>query len=184
MGPLVQDLESVFEGTTSLLSLKAGRSEFHLTLYVPSYSPGLTPGMEGLLSRWTLATLTHANLRIIPNKQEFIVNSRLRLSYLGHRMKKSVSTINDIIKLEWFSSWSDLMQYSLHRTPPLTCLHMYNLVITLFISYTKVGRIHSLTRLRYSTLSLYYRSFWLYTSTWSTLMSLPIVQVIRVFLVY
>ena len=184
MGPLVQDLKSVFEGTTSLLSLKAGRSEFHLRLYVPSYSPSLTPGMGGLLSRWTWATLTHANLRIIPHKQEFIVSSRLRTSYLGHRMKKSVSTINDIIKWEWFSSWSDLMQYSLHRTPPLTCFHMYNLVITLFISYTKVGRIHSVPRIRYSTLSLYYRSFWLCTWTWSTLMSIPIVQVIRVFLVY
>ena len=124
VGPLVQDLELVFEGTTSLLSLKAGRSEFHLTLYVPSYSHSLTPGMGGLLSRWTRATLTDANLRIIPNKQEFIVSLGLRSSYLGHRMKKSVSTTNDIIKWERFSSWFDLMQYSLHRTPPLTCPHV------------------------------------------------------------
>ena len=135
--------------------------------------------MGGLLSRRTWATLTHANLRIILNKQEFMVSLGLKPSYLGYRMKrKSVSTVNDFIKWEWFSSWSDLMQYSLHRTPPLTCLHMYNLVITLFISYTKVGRIHSVPRIRYSALSLYYRSFWLYTWTWSTLMSLHIVQVI------
>lgn len=179
VGPLVQDLESVLKGTTSLLSLKVGRSEFRLAPHVPSHSPSLTPEMGGLLSRRTRATLTHANLRIIPNKQEFMVSSGLKPSYLGYRMKrKSVSTVNDIIKWEWFSSWSDLMQYSLHRTPPLTCLHMYNLVITLFISYTKVGRIHSVPRIRYSALSLYYRSFWLYTWTWSTLMSLHIVQVI------
>ena len=143
VGPLVQDLESVLKGT--------------------SHSPSLTPKMGGLLSRRTRATLTHANLRIIPNKQEFMVSSGLKPSYLGYRMKrKSVSTVNDIIKWEWFSSWSDLMQYSLHRTPPLTCLHMHNLVIALFISYTKVGRIHSVPRIRYSALSLYYRSFWLY----------------------
>ena len=178
VGPLVQDLESVLKGTTFLLSLKVGRSEFRLAPHVPSHSPSLTPEMGGLLNRRTRATLTHANLRIIPNKQEFIVSSGLTSSYLGHRMKKSVSTVNDIIKWEWFSSWSDLMQYSLHRTPPLTWLHMYNLVITLFISYTKVGRIHSVPRIMYSTLSLYYRSFWLYTWTWSTLMSLHIVQVI------
>ena len=150
VGPLVQDLESVFKGTTSLLSLKVGRSEFHFAPHVPSHSPSLTPEMGRLLSRRTRATLTHANL--------------------GYRMKrKSVSTVNDIIKWEWFSSWSDLMQYSLHRTSPLTCLHMYNLVITLFISYTKVGSIHSVPKIRYSALSLYYRSFWLYTWTWSTL---------------
>ena len=117
VGPLVQDLESVLKGT--------------------SHSPSLTPKMGGLLSRRTRAILTHANLRIILNKQEFMVRSGLRSSYLGNQMKKSVSTVNDIIKWEWFSSWSDLMQYSLHRTPPLTCLHMYNLVITLFISYTE-----------------------------------------------
>ena len=178
VGPLVQELELVLKGTTSLLSVKPGRSEFHLTPYVPSYSPSLTPEMGGLFSRWTRATLTHANLRIVPNKQEFIGSSGLRSSYLDHRMKKSVSTVNGIIKQEWFSSWFDLMQYSLHTTPPLTCLHMYNLVITLFISYTKVGRIHSVPRIKYSTLSLYYRSFWQYTWTWSTLMSLHIVQVI------
>ena len=138
VGPLVQDLESVLKGITSLLSLKVGRTEFHLAPHVPSYSPSLTPEMGGLLSRRTRATLTHANLRIILNKQEFIVSLGLKSSYLGHRMKrKSVSTVNDIIKWELFSSWFDLMQYSLHRTPPLTCLHMYNLVITLFISYTK-----------------------------------------------
>ena len=161
--PLIQDLESVLKGTTSLLSLKVGRSEFHLAPHVLSHSPSLTPEMGGLLSRRTRASLTHANLRIIPNKQKFMVSSGLKPSYLGYRMKrKSVSTVNDIIKLEWFSSWSDLMQYSLHRTPPLTCLHTYNLVITLFISYTKVGRIHSVPRIRYSALSLYYRSFRLY----------------------
>ena len=180
VGPLVQDLESVLKGTTSLLSLKVGRSEFHLAPHVPSHSPSLTPEMGGLLRRWTRATLTHANLRIILKKQEFMVSSRLRSSDLGYQMKrKPVSTVNDNIKWEWFSSWSDLMQYSLHMTPPLTCLCMYNLVITLFMSSTKVGRIHSVPRIRYSTLSLYYRSFWLYTWTWSTLMSLHIVQVIR-----
>ena len=163
-----------------------GRSEFHLAPYVPSYSPRLTPEMWGLFSWRTWATLTHVNLRIIPNKQEFMVSSELRSSYLGHRMKKLVSTVNDIIKWECFSYWSDLMQYSLHRTPPLTCLHMYNLVITLFISYTKVSRIHSVPRIRYSTLSLYYRSFCLYTWTWSTLMSLSSSNhtIVRVFLVY
>ena len=160
VGPLVQDLELVLKGTTFLLSLKVGRSEFHLAPYVPIYSPSLTPEMGGLLSRRTRATLTHANLRIIPNKLKFMVSLGLRLSYLGHQMKKSVSTVNDIIKWEWFSSWSDLMHYSLHRTPPPTCLRMYNLVITLFISYTKVGRIHSVPGIRYSALSLYYRSFW------------------------
>ena len=144
-------------GTTSLLSLKVGRSEFHLAPHVPSYSPSLTPEMGGLLSRQTRATLTHANLRIIQNKQEFIVSSGLRSSYLGHRMKKLVSIVNAIIKWEWFSSWFDLIQYSLHRMPPLTCLHMYNLVITLFILYIKLGRIHSVPRIRYSVLSLYYR---------------------------
>ena len=55
MGPLVQDLESVLKGTTSLLSLKACRSEFNLAPYVPSYSPSLTPEMGGLLSRRTHA---------------------------------------------------------------------------------------------------------------------------------
>ena len=143
VGPLVQDLESVLKGTTSLLSLKVCTSEFHLAPYVPSYSLSLTPEMGGLLSRRTQATLTHANLRIILNKQEFMVSSGLRSSYLGQRMKKLVSTVNDIIKWEWFSSWSDLMQYSLHRMPPITCLRVYNLVITFFILYTKVGRIHS-----------------------------------------
>ena len=138
VGPLDQELESVLKGTTSLLSLKVGSSEFHLAPHVPSYSPSLTPEMGGLLSRRTRATLTHANLRIISNEQEFMVSSGLWSNYLGHRMKrKSVSTVNDIIKWEWFSSWSDLMQYSLHRTPSLTCLHMYNLVITLFISYKR-----------------------------------------------
>ena len=96
--PLVQDLESVLKGTTSLLSLKAGTSEFYLAPYVPSYSPRLNPEMGGLLSRQTWATFTHANLRLIPNKQEFIVISGLMSSYQGHRMKKSVSTVNDIIK--------------------------------------------------------------------------------------
>ena len=113
VGPLVQDLELVLKGTTFLLSLQAGRSEFHLTPYVPSYSPSLAPEIGGLLSRRTRATLIHANLRIISNKQEFIVSSGLRSSYLGHRMKKSISTLNDIIKWEWFSSWFDLMPYSL-----------------------------------------------------------------------
>ena len=119
VGPIVQDLESVFKRTTSLLSLKAGRSDFYLAPYVPSYSLNLTLEMGGFLSRRTRATFTHAYLRIILNKHEFIVSSGLRSSYL----------------------------YSLHRTPPLTCLHMYNLVITLFISYTKVGRIHSVPSL-------------------------------------
>ena len=179
VGPLIQDLESVLKGTTSFLSLKVGRSEFHLAPHVPSHSPSLTPEMGGLLSWRTRATLTHANLRINPNKQEFMVSSRLKSSYLGHQMeRKPVSTVNDIIKWEWFSLWSDLMQYSLHRTPPLTCFHMYNLVITLFMSYTKVGLIHSVPKIRYSALSPYYRSFWLYTWTWSTLISLHIVQVI------
>ena len=68
VGSLVQDLELILKGTTSLLSLKAGRSEFHLAPYVPGYSPSLTPEMGGLLSRRTRVTLTHANLRIIPNK--------------------------------------------------------------------------------------------------------------------
>ena len=155
VGPLVKNLKSVLKGT-----------------------PSLTLEMGGLLSWWTRATLTHANLRIILNKQEFIVSSGLRSSYLGHRVKKSVSIVNVVIKWEWFSSWSDLMQYSLHRTPPLACLHMYNLVITLFISYTKVDHILRVPKIRYSALSLYYRSFWLYTWTWSTFMSLHIVQVI------
>ena len=75
------------KGNNLSLSLKLGRSEFHLTPYVPSNSTSLTPEMEGLLSRRTRATLTHANLRIISNKQEFIVSSGLRLSYIGHRMK-------------------------------------------------------------------------------------------------
>ena len=96
--PLVQDLESVLKGTTSLLSLKVGTSDFHLAPYVPSYSPSLTPETGDLLSRRTRATLTHANLRIILNKQEFMVSSGLRSSYLGHRVKKSVSTVNRIIK--------------------------------------------------------------------------------------
>ena len=129
VGSLVQDLESVVR-ITSLASLKVGRSEFHLAPYVPSYSPSLTLEMRDLLSRRTRVTLTHANLRIISNKQEFMVGLGLRTSYLGHRMKKSVSTVNDP------------------------------------------------TRTRYSALSLYYRSFWLYTWTWSTLMSLHIVQII------
>ena len=68
VGPLVQDLESVFKGTTSLLSIKAGRSEFHLTPYVPNYSPSLSLEMGGLLSLRTLATLTHTTLRIISDK--------------------------------------------------------------------------------------------------------------------
>ena len=85
-GPLFKT-ESVLKGTTSLLSLKVGRSEFLLAPHVPSYSPSLTPEMGGLLSRRTQATLTHANLRIILNKQEFTVSYGLRSSYLGHRMK-------------------------------------------------------------------------------------------------
>ena len=118
VGPLVQDLESVLKRITSLLSLKVCRREFHLVPHVPSHSPSLTPEIGGLLSRRTRATLTYANLRIILNKEEFMVSSGLRSSYLGHRMKrKSISTVNDIIKWEWFSLWSDLMQYSLHRTP-------------------------------------------------------------------
>ena len=64
----VQDLGSLLKRTTSLLSLKAGRSEFYLAPYVPNYSPSLTLEMGGLLSRRSRATLTHANLRIIPNK--------------------------------------------------------------------------------------------------------------------
>ena len=44
--------------------------------------------MGGLLSHRTQVTLTHVNLRIILNKQEFIVNLGLRSSYLGHRVKK------------------------------------------------------------------------------------------------
>ena len=163
----------MFQGTTSLLSLKVGRSEFHLAPHVPSHSPSLSPEMGGLLSRRTRATLTHANLRIISNKQEFMVRLGLKPSHLGYRMKrKSVSTVNDIIKWEWFSSWSDLMQYSLHRTPPLQYLHMYNLVITLFISYTKVGRIHSVSIIRYPVLSLY--SFWLYILELDSLLCLYI----------
>ena len=91
VGPLAQDLESVLKGITSLLSLKVGRSEFHLAPHVPSHSPSLTPEMGGLLSRRTRATFTYANLRIIPNKQEFIVSSGLRSSYLGYRMKKKIN---------------------------------------------------------------------------------------------
>ena len=99
VGPLVQDLKSLFKGTTSLLSLKVCRSEFHLAPHVPSHSPSLTPEMGGLLSQRTRAALTHENLRIILNKQEFMVSSGLKSSYLGYRIKrKSVSTINDIIK--------------------------------------------------------------------------------------
>ena len=98
VGTLIQDLESVLKGTTSLLSLKSGMSEFYLAPYVPNYSPSLTLEMGGLLSRRTRATLTNSNLRITPNKQEFIVSSGLRSSYLGHRMEKSVSKVNDIIK--------------------------------------------------------------------------------------
>ena len=99
VGPFVQDLELVLKGTTSLLSLKVGRSEFHLAPHVPSNSPSLNLEMGGLLSRRSRATLTHANLWIIPNKQEFMVSSGLKPSYLGYRMKrKSVSIVNDIIK--------------------------------------------------------------------------------------
>ena len=99
VGPLVQDLESVLKGTTSLLSLKVVRSEFYLAPHVPSHSPSLTPEMGSLLSQRTRATLTHANLRIITNKQEFMFSSGLKPSYLGYQMKrKSVSTVNDIIK--------------------------------------------------------------------------------------
>ena len=102
VGPLVQDLKSVLKGTTSLLSLKVGRSEFHLAPHVASHSPSLTPEMGGLLSRRTWATLTHANLRIILNNQEFMVSLGLKLSYQGYQMKKkSISTVNDIIKWEW-----------------------------------------------------------------------------------
>ena len=83
----------------SAYSLKVGRSEFHLALHVPSHSPSLTPKMGGLLSRRTGATLTHVNLRILSNKQEFMVSSGLKSSYLGYRMKRrSVSTVNGIIK--------------------------------------------------------------------------------------
>ena len=96
--PLDQDLELVLKGTISLLSLKVGRSGFHLAPYVSSYSPSLTLEMGGLLSRRARATLTHENLRIILNKQEFMISSGLRSSYLGHQMKKSVSIVNDIIK--------------------------------------------------------------------------------------
>ena len=96
MGPLIQDLGSVLKGTTSLLSLKVGRNEFYLAPYVPSYSPSLTLKMGGLLSRRTQGTLTHANVKIILNKQVFIVSSGLRLSYLGHRVKKSVPTVNGL----------------------------------------------------------------------------------------
>ena len=97
--PLVHDLESVLKGTTFLLSLRVGRSEFHLAPHVPSHSPSLTPEMGGLLSRRTRATFTRANLKIIRNKQEFMVSSGLKPSYLGYRMKrKSVSIVNDIIK--------------------------------------------------------------------------------------
>ena len=99
VGPLVQDLESMLKGTTSLLSLKVGRSEFHLAPHVPSHLPSLTPEIGGQFSWRTKATLTHANLRIISNKQEFMVSSGLKPSYLGYRMKrKSVSTVNDFIK--------------------------------------------------------------------------------------
>ena len=84
VGPLIQDLESVLKGTTSLLSLKVGRSEFHLAPHVLSHSPSLTPEMGGILSRRTRATLTHENLRIPLNKQEFMVISGLKPSYIGY----------------------------------------------------------------------------------------------------
>ena len=96
-GPLFKTWSQ--KGTTFLLSLKVGRSEFHLAPHVPSHSPSLTPEMGDLFSPRTRVTLTHANLRIILNKQEFMVSSGLKPSYLGYRMKrKSVSTVNDIIK--------------------------------------------------------------------------------------
>ena len=145
VGSLVKDKKLVLKGTTSLLSLKVGRSEFHLAPYVPSYSPNFTPGMGGLLSRQTQDTLTHANLRIIPNKQKFMVSSGLRSSYLSHRMKKPVSTVNNIIKWEWFSSLSDLMQYSLiaYDAPTHMSPHVQFSDHIVYI-ITKVGRIHSL----------------------------------------
>ena len=43
VGPLVQDLETALKGTTSLLALKAGRSELHLAhLMSPAIYPELS----------------------------------------------------------------------------------------------------------------------------------------------
>ena len=50
-GPFVQDLDSVFKGTTYLLTLKAGKSEFRLAPYVPNYPSNLTSEMGGLLGQ-------------------------------------------------------------------------------------------------------------------------------------
>ena len=80
----VQDPDSALKGTTSLLTLKWDRSEFHIAPYVPSSLPKPVPEMGGLLSQRYRAALTHADQRTSLNKQEFIVSSGLRSSYLGH----------------------------------------------------------------------------------------------------
>src|ERR1051325_4659657 len=142
--PFVQVPEIPFKGTLIYLPLRREGVNSILDYYVPSHPLGLVPKMVGLLSRQA-ATLTHTNQRTIPHEQEFIISSRLRLSRLG-----------DSIEIK-----TNLMQTHYIGYPHSHVNYMNTLNHYVCIIY-KMGRIHSVTRIRYPALSIYYRPFKLY----------------------
>ena len=101
--------------------------------------------------------LTHVNKRTNPHKQEFITHSGLRSSRIWSSCEILIISINGFtteVKYFLVQSYTN----SLHRIPPLTCLHMNDLDQIICNDY-KVGRINSVTRIRHPTLSIYYRLF-------------------------
>src|ERR1051325_8341258 len=93
VGPFVQVSEIPFMGTLIYLPLRREEVNSILDYYVPNHPLGLVPKMVDLLSRQA-ATLTHTNQRTIPNEQEFIISSRLRLSCLGHLIEIKTDLVN------------------------------------------------------------------------------------------
>ena len=87
--------------------------------YVLSSPLGLVPKMVGILSRQT-ATLTHTNQRTIPHKQEFIIHSGLRLSYLGHPNEIEIELVNRVTSSDYYFVVRSYAN-SLHRIPSLAC---------------------------------------------------------------
>src|ERR1051325_6864898 len=156
VGPFVQVSEIPFKGTLIYLPLRREGVNSILDYYVPSHPLGLVPKMVGLLSRQA-ATLTHTNQRTISHEQEFIISSELRLSRLGHSIEINTNLVNGVTSSGYYFVVQSYTN-SLHKIPHFHVNYKNTLNHCVCIIY-KMGCIHSVTRIRYPTLSIYYRPF-------------------------
>ena len=124
--------------------------------YVSSSPLDLVPKLISILSRQSSHSYPYKS-KNNHREQEFIINSGLRLSYLDHSNEIEIQLINEVTSSgNYFMVQSNAN--SLHRIPSLALTYPNVLDHCVCIKY-KVSRIHSVIRISYSTLSLYYRPF-------------------------